>query len=302
MKRTSTWLSMMATALLSFLVRTADAALGALPATHSQQEPDWTNRYREVVQELIHTARAPETGTTVTILRRIGGAYTGSITAISSNYVIIDGHRYDAPQLTDETCCQLFPLSNVSRLAAKSVLRERDDYRARVAITTPASAPTTSQVAAHEQIQTPIPPSPVTGPIDVSTDAATHTSTLATTTPPPPQPASRPSPIESESFNPFADCFAVFAFLIVAIVLIIYFASRRKVSSKVAPNPQHPAGPATCPSCGSPSIVAAKEGFDAGSGCCGAILLGPLGLLCGALGSNVMNMHCLNCGHKWRLR
>jgi DNA-directed RNA polymerase subunit RPC12/RpoP len=54
-----------------------------------------------------------------------------------------------------------------------------------------------------------------------------------------------------------------------------------------------------CPNCGSTEISIQKEGFNAGSACCGAILAGPLGILCGAKGANKLNRHCLNCGHKW---
>ena len=55
-----------------------------------------------------------------------------------------------------------------------------------------------------------------------------------------------------------------------------------------------------CPKCGSPSVVGAKEGYDAASGCCGALLAGPFGLLCGFLGADALNVHCMKCGHKWR--
>lgn len=54
-----------------------------------------------------------------------------------------------------------------------------------------------------------------------------------------------------------------------------------------------------CPKCGSYDISIQKEGFDASSACCGAFLLGPLGLLCGAKESNRLNSHCIKCGHKW---
>ena len=54
-----------------------------------------------------------------------------------------------------------------------------------------------------------------------------------------------------------------------------------------------------CPKCKSTSIITLKKGYDSGSGCCGAILLGPLGLLCGALESNQVHNVCQNCGHKW---
>lgn len=60
-----------------------------------------------------------------------------------------------------------------------------------------------------------------------------------------------------------------------------------------------PSEPLHCPVCGSPQVHAGKKGYDAGSGCCGAILIGPLGLLCGAVDSNVVTITCLKCGHSW---
>ncbi|MCL4475838.1 MAG: hypothetical protein M1508_06390 [Nitrospirae bacterium] len=56
-----------------------------------------------------------------------------------------------------------------------------------------------------------------------------------------------------------------------------------------------------CPKCGSTDVIVQKEGFSAGSACCGAFLAGPLGLLCGAKEANKLNRHCLNCAHKWRI-
>ena len=56
-----------------------------------------------------------------------------------------------------------------------------------------------------------------------------------------------------------------------------------------------------CPKCGATEVTVQKEGFDAGSACCGAFLVGPLGLLCGAKEANRLNRHCLKCGHKWAI-
>ena len=58
----------------------------------------------------------------------------------------------------------------------------------------------------------------------------------------------------------------------------------------------------SCPKCGSPAVSGQKEGYQAGAGCCGGMLLGPLGLLCGFVGADEVSVHCLNCGHKWRAR
>jgi len=54
-----------------------------------------------------------------------------------------------------------------------------------------------------------------------------------------------------------------------------------------------------CPKCGSKNIHIEKRGFDAGSACCGALLVGPLGLLCGQDGANKLEKTCLNCGKKF---
>ncbi len=55
-----------------------------------------------------------------------------------------------------------------------------------------------------------------------------------------------------------------------------------------------------CPKCGSNNIFIGKKGYDASAGCCGALLLGPFGLLCGQTGANKIEKTCLNCKHKWQ--
>ena len=61
-----------------------------------------------------------------------------------------------------------------------------------------------------------------------------------------------------------------------------------------------------CPKCGSENVQFATNtsggGYSAGNGCCGYMLLGPLGLLCGAFGSQTETKEfwvCNNCGHKF---
>lgn len=54
-----------------------------------------------------------------------------------------------------------------------------------------------------------------------------------------------------------------------------------------------------CPKCGSTQIHVDKKGYSAGGGCCGALLIGPLGLLCGQVGANKIKKTCLKCNHSW---
>lgn len=66
-----------------------------------------------------------------------------------------------------------------------------------------------------------------------------------------------------------------------------------------------------CPKCGNANLQATTEtsstgkDFSAGKGCCGAILLGPIGILCGACGkgkkiNSTTYWLCPNCGNKFK--
>ncbi|MFH7011536.1 hypothetical protein ACHRV5_06650 [Flavobacterium sp. FlaQc-52] len=54
-----------------------------------------------------------------------------------------------------------------------------------------------------------------------------------------------------------------------------------------------------CPKCRSNQVYADKKGFSGKKACCGAILAGPFGLLCGTHKSNKVRLTCLNCKHSW---
>ncbi len=66
-----------------------------------------------------------------------------------------------------------------------------------------------------------------------------------------------------------------------------------------------------CPKCGENNsqiineVTTTGKDFSAGKGCCGAILMGPIGILCGACGEgkkthNNQYWICNNCGNKWK--
>ena len=66
-----------------------------------------------------------------------------------------------------------------------------------------------------------------------------------------------------------------------------------------------------CPKCGANNSQIINEvhttgkDFSASKGCCGAILMGPIGILCGACGKGRQTYNnqfwvCNNCGNKWK--
>ena len=57
-------------------------------------------------------------------------------------------------------------------------------------------------------------------------------------------------------------------------------------------------GEVCCPKCKSTQIVANKKGFGLGKAAAGGLLLGPVGLLGGIIGSGKIVVTCLKCGHK----
>lgn len=55
-----------------------------------------------------------------------------------------------------------------------------------------------------------------------------------------------------------------------------------------------------CPRCCSTQLHAGDKGFGLGKAAAGGVLLGPVGLLGGLIGSKKVMITCLKCGYKWQ--
>lgn len=67
-------------------------------------------------------------------------------------------------------------------------------------------------------------------------------------------------------------------------------------SLRSVPQPE----PIRCRKCGSTQIAAGGRGFGIGKAAVGGLLLGPVGLVAGALGSSALLVTCLKCGARWK--
>jgi hypothetical protein len=54
-----------------------------------------------------------------------------------------------------------------------------------------------------------------------------------------------------------------------------------------------------CPNCGSDQVSGGNKGFGLGKAAGGYLLMGPLGLFGGLVGSKKVVVSCLSCGHRW---
>ncbi|MBC7340886.1 MAG: hypothetical protein H5U02_00270 [Clostridia bacterium] len=58
--------------------------------------------------------------------------------------------------------------------------------------------------------------------------------------------------------------------------------------------------PLKCPRCGSSQLHAGDKGFSLGKAVAGGVLIGPIGLLGGLIGSKKTMITCLKCGYRWQ--
>lgn len=57
-----------------------------------------------------------------------------------------------------------------------------------------------------------------------------------------------------------------------------------------------------CSKCGNKHITAQKQGFGIGKAVVGFVALGPVGSLAGGINKNKIELTCLKCGHKFKIK
>jgi len=56
-----------------------------------------------------------------------------------------------------------------------------------------------------------------------------------------------------------------------------------------------------CPRCNSTNVSTGTKGYGLVKGATGGLILGPIGLMAGLIGSKRIRIDCLLCGHHWDL-
>ncbi len=105
----------------------------------------------------------------------------------------------------------------------------------------------------------------------------------------------------------YMQAFISVAFVFCAGVFYLAFTSNRHnlippTAKELPPEPTLKESPVEirCPKCGSTQIVANSSGFGVGKAAVGTLLLGPVGLLGGFIGSKKMKVICISCGCQWQ--
>lgn len=69
--------------------------------------------------------------------------------------------------------------------------------------------------------------------------------------------------------------------------------------AELSPVPSAESDQLRCPKCRSGQVAAGTKGFGLGKAAAGGLLLGPIGLLGGLIGSKKPTVSCLRCGYQW---
>jgi len=118
-----------------------------------EPEPNWTNRYEEI--KAIENSRfsSPKIGDSITVIRRVGGEYSGQVEAITKETITIGRETFRVSQLTSETCDKIFSEIHAMRVARQRTLVERTEYADRKTAEIVARQAIESRQARERQLQ-----------------------------------------------------------------------------------------------------------------------------------------------------
>jgi hypothetical protein len=118
-----------------------------------EPEPNWTNRYEEI--KTIENGRfsAPQIGESITVIRRVGGEYSGQVAAITKETITVGSETFRVSQLTSESCDKIFSEIHAMRIARKRTLDERTEYADRKTAEQVARQVIESRQARERQLQ-----------------------------------------------------------------------------------------------------------------------------------------------------
>ncbi len=118
-----------------------------------ESEPNWTNRYEEIKAIEISMFSAPKIGESITVIRRVGGEYSGQVVAITKETITVGSETFRASQLTSESCDKVFSEIYATRVARKRTLDERTEYADRKTAEQVALQVIESRLARERQLQ-----------------------------------------------------------------------------------------------------------------------------------------------------
>lgn len=75
--------------------------------------------------------------------------------------------------------------------------------------------------------------------------------------------------------------------------------ARREARKPPLPRPEASDDPVRCRKCSSEQFVGVPKGYSVVKGVLGFAIVGPVGLLGGALGASKVRLTCARCGYRW---
>ena len=103
----------------------------ALDTSAYESQPDWATRYSELRRAALNEFTPPKIGDRITVVRRIGGKYTGRVNALSPDRIVIGEERLESTQLTPQSARTVFAEEYARTTAMRRLKAEKASYESR---------------------------------------------------------------------------------------------------------------------------------------------------------------------------